>query len=244
MFTAMSSSEKTYIVAGSRPWNRAVFDAQLAHLPGNWHFAATSDELSTPLNFGDRPRYIFFLHWSMRVPDEWLDSHECVCFHMTDVPYGRGGSPLQNLIQRGHRDTMLTALRMVHEMDAGPVYAKRPLSLEGSAEEIYLRAGRLSAEIIADMVRDEPVPVAQSGEPVVFKRRRPEQSAIPADLPDLGALHDFIRMLDAEGYPQAFIEHGGFRLEFSRAALYDGRLVADVKVTRPPSNPPPSAPAP
>ena len=159
----MSSSEKNYIVAGSRPWNRAVFDAQLAHLPGNWHFAATSDELSTPLNFGDRPRYIFFLHWSMRVPDEWLDSQECVCFHMTDVPYGRGGSPLQNLIQRGHRDTMLTALRMVHEMDAGPVYAKRPLSLEGSAEEIYLRAGRLSAEIIADMVRDEPVPVAQSG---------------------------------------------------------------------------------
>ncbi len=25
---------------------------------------------------------------------------ECVCFHMTDVPYGRGGSPLQNLIIR------------------------------------------------------------------------------------------------------------------------------------------------
>lgn len=30
-----------------------------------------------------------------------------------------GGAPLQNLIQRGHRDTMLTALRMVREMDAG-----------------------------------------------------------------------------------------------------------------------------
>ncbi len=244
IFTVMSSFEENYIVAGNHPWNRAAFDAQLVHLPGDWHFAATSEEMATLLNSGGKPRYIFFLHWSMRVPDEWVDTHTCVCFHMTDVPYGRGGSPLQNLIQRGHRDTMLTALRMVHEMDAGPVYAKRPLSLEGSAEEIYIRAGRLSCEIIADMVREGPLPVAQSGEAVIFKRRRPEQSAIPADLSDLGALHDFIRMLDAEGYPQAFIEHGGFRLQFNRAALYGGHLLADVKVTRPPSNQPFSAPAP
>ncbi|GEP42475.1 methionyl-tRNA formyltransferase [Brevifollis gellanilyticus] len=236
----MSSSDPNrYIVAGSRPWNRAVFEEQLQTLPGQWSFASTVEELSDQLQQSPAPRYIFFLHWSMRVPDEWLDTHECVCFHMTDVPYGRGGSPLQNLIARGHRETKLTALRMAHEMDAGPVYAKKPLSLEGSAEEIFLRAGRLSADIIAEMVRTQPEPVPQSGEPTPFKRRRPEQSAIPADLPDLGALHDFIRMLDAEGYPHAFIEHGGFRLEFTRASLYDGRLVADVKVTRPT----PTAPA-
>ncbi len=179
------------------------------------------------------PRYVFFLHWSLRVPEAWLEQHECVCFHMTDVPYGRGGSPLQNLIQRGHRETKLTALRMVNEMDAGPVYAKETLSLEGNAEEIYLRAGRLSAEIIARMIRGHPEPEPQAGNPLIFKRRKPEQSALPPDLPDLGALHDFIRMLDAEGYPKAFLEHGGFRLEFSRAALYDGRLVADVSITRP-----------
>jgi methionyl-tRNA formyltransferase len=38
-------------------------------------------------------------------------------------------------------------------------------------------------------------------------------------------------MLDAEGYPQAFIDHGEFRIHFSRAALYDGRIVADAKIT-------------
>lgn len=63
---------------------------------------------------------------------------------MTDVPYGRGGSPLQNLILAGHADTQLTALKMVEEMDAGPVYAKRPLSLEGKAQDIYEKAGELS----------------------------------------------------------------------------------------------------
>ncbi len=86
---------------------------------------------------------------------EILKEIECVCFHMTDVPYGRGGSPLQNLIVRGHRETRLTALRMTSELDAGPVYLKRNLSLEGGAEEIYLRASALSAEMIQQIVRDE-----------------------------------------------------------------------------------------
>lgn len=233
-----------YLVAGSRPWNRAVYESDLAVLPGVWEFVADAAALEAALQTGPAPRYIFFLHWSMRVPEPVLEAHECVCFHMTDVPYGRGGSPLQNLISRGHRETKLTALRMVHEMDAGPVYAKESLSLEGNAEEIFLRAGRLSAKMIARMVREEPTPVPQTGEPVVFKRRKPAQSELPSELSSLDALHDFIRMLDAEGYPHAFLEHGGFRLEFSRAALYDGRLVADVTITRPTPPQPPAPDAP
>ena len=63
-----------------------------------------------------------------------------------------------------------------------------------------------------------------------FKRRKPEESEIgnPASLQ---ALHDWIRMLDADGYPRAFLNYGAFRFEFSRSALYDGRVVADVKIT-------------
>jgi methionyl-tRNA formyltransferase len=227
----ISADKNHYIVAGSRPWNRKLFVKHIEGLSESWTFASTSEELSFLLTERPEPRYIFFLHWSNRVPDDWLEKYECVCFHMTDVPYGRGGSPLQNLIERGHRETMLTALRMVHEMDAGPVYAKRPLSLEGNAEEIYLRAGRLSFAMISDIISNQILPKDQIGEPVNFKRRTPEQSQVPVDLHDLMPLHDFIRMLDAEGYPQAFIDHGEFRIHFSRAALYDGRIVADAKIT-------------
>ena len=44
---------------------------------------------------------------------------------MTDLPYGRGGSPLQNLIINGHKETMMSALRCVQELDAGPIYLKK-----------------------------------------------------------------------------------------------------------------------
>lgn len=219
-----------YLVVGCKSWHRRIFDERIAALPGTWRYADSPESMEAVGLEAFRPRFIFFLHWSWKVPPRITDNFECVCFHMADVPYGRGGTPLQNLIARGHRDTKLTALRMVQEMDAGPVYAKRDLSLEGSAEEILIRQSLLAVEMIADLIVRQPVPVEQVGEPVVFARRKPSESAI-ASPESLSRLHDFIRMLDGEGYPPAFLDHGGFRYTFKRAALYEGRVAADVVIT-------------
>jgi methionyl-tRNA formyltransferase len=221
---------RTYVVAGCKSWNRRIFDEELAGLPGEWHYIGSPEDFSAAHLRKLAPRYIFFLHWSWKVPSDVVENYECVCFHMTDVPYGRGGSPLQNLIARGHRETKLTALRMTGDFDAGPVYLKERLSLQGSAEETYLRAARISAEMIKRLVREEPDAKTQQGEVVNFKRRKPEDSRIERQS-SLEELHDFIRMLDADGYPHAFLEYGKFRLEFNRSALYDGRVVADVRIT-------------
>ncbi|MBP62390.1 MAG: methionyl-tRNA formyltransferase [Planctomycetaceae bacterium] len=224
-------SQPNYIVAGCKPWNSRVFEQLIRPLPGRWQFVSSPPQLTEELVAGVEPRYLFFLHWSWIVPAALVENRECVCFHMTDVPYGRGGSPLQNLIERGHRSTMLTALRMTEQLDAGPVYVKQPLSLEGGAEEIYLRATELSAKMIEEIVETQPEPQPQQGDPVVFVRRKPEQSEITSP-ESLFGLHDFIRMLDADGYPTAFFERDGFRYEFRRSALYDGRIQADVYITK------------
>lgn len=223
-------STESYIVAGSKPWNRRVFEEVIRHYPGRWHFVGTPGELTPQLVAQISPRYIFFLHWSWKVPQELIDHYECVCFHMTDVPYGRGGSPLQNLILRGHHHTKLAAFRMVAELDAGPVYYKEDLCLCGSAEETYIRATHLASKMIHRIITEHPVPQPQVGTPVVFKRRKSEESRIPRR-DSLQALYDFIRMLDAQGYPRAFLEHEGFRYEFRRAQLYDGEILADVRIT-------------
>jgi methionyl-tRNA formyltransferase len=224
-------SDSTYVVAGVKSWNRRVFDTRIAYFPGQWHFVSDAEELSLSRLSEVDPRYVFFLHWSEIVPEEILDAQECVCFHMTDVPYGRGGSPLQNLIVRGHRESEMTALRMVPELDAGPVYLKRPLSLEGStAEEVFIRSSQLSATMIREIIEKESKPEPQSGEVTTFRRRTPSESAIP-ERESLQELHDFIRMLDAEGYPPAFVDHEGYRFEFRRSSLYDGRIEATVTIT-------------
>lgn len=163
------------------------------------------------------PDYIFMPHWSYLVTDDITDNWECVVFHMTDLPYGRGGSPLQNLIVRGHKETMISAIKVTKELDGGPVYMKRPLSLEGSAQEIFVRcADIIFQEMISVLLTEKVVPRPQEGNPVVFRRRKPEDGQITPDM-ELGKIYDYIRMLDAEGYPRAYLEFGGYRLEFADA---------------------------
>ena len=218
-----------YAIASDRPWNASLAARLTKACAYEFVPIRSADELTAANLSRLRPRYIFFAHWSTRIPQAVWEAHECVVFHMTDLPYGRGGSPLQNLIARGHEETVITALRCVEALDAGPVYLKRPLSLLGSAEEIFVRADRVIEQMICEIQRDEPSPVPQSGEPVVFRRRRPEDGDL-AVVEGLDRWYDWIRMLDAEGYPPAFIDVGGVRLEFRNVARRAGHLEAIVKI--------------
>jgi methionyl-tRNA formyltransferase len=216
----------SFIVASTGEWNLKYFDQFSQRQKGEWNFASTPTELDKLLEVVS-PRYIFFPHWSWIVPDEIIKRYECVCFHMTDLPYGRGGTPLQNLIINGCKKTMLTALRMEKGVDTGPIYYKEPLSLHGPAYDIYKRAARLCWDMVSDFIKEYPNPLPQEGTITTFKRRTPEQSQIPDGL-SLEDVYNYIRMLDAPGYPKAFLEMNGYRLEFSSSEYANGRLSAKV----------------
>ena len=228
---AAAQDERRFLVAGCKSWNEQSFLRCTPVLPGRWTYLGSRDALTVQRIRELAPHQIFFLHWSWKVPAEILDLTRCICFHMTDLPYGRGGSPLQNLIERGHRTTMLTALQMTSEWDAGPVYLKKPLSLDGSAAEILARASDLSFAMIREIVQEHPQPKPQAGPITKFQRRRPQQSRI-AGPASLDRIFDQIRMLDGEGYPAAFIELDGFRYEFSSAKKTDGEITAEVTIRR------------
>ncbi|APU30969.1 hypothetical protein UYA_15055 [Ectopseudomonas alcaliphila JAB1] len=223
-----------YLFVSCKDWHSASFDRLRQRSGERWVWVRDPAALDAAV-IAMAPRYIFFLHWNWRVTEQTLLQHECVCFHMTDLPYGRGGSPLQNLIAAGHRETCLTALRMVEELDAGPIYLKKPMTLEGTAQDIYIRAGKLAEDMIAEIISCRPQPTAQQGAVVTFRRRLPAQSRLP-DTGGLEGLYDHIRMLDASGYPPAFIEYGDFCVEFSNAKLDGDQLYAHV-VLRPRGTP-------
>jgi len=219
------TTKANYIVATIKPWNIEAFRKYSTSLPGNWHLITEPSKLSKELLTELSPEYIFFPHWSWIVPEEILAAFTCVCFHMTDLPYGRGGSPLQNLIVRGHKTTKLTALRMTPELDAGPIYTKVPLSLEGSAQQIFSRQADIVYDVIRFIVETRPEPIEQQGSSTSFTRRTPAESALPLQA-SADQLYDHIRMLDAETYPKAFVEQEGYVVEFADAKLESGLLTA------------------
>ncbi len=76
---------------------------------------------------------------------------------------------MQNLIVLGHKETKISALRVVKELDAGPIYLKKELSLLGTAEEIFIRANKIIEQMIVSIVSHDLKPKQQEGEIVKFK---------------------------------------------------------------------------
>lgn len=177
------------------------------------------------------PQYIFFPHWSWIIDKEIYENFNCIVFHMTDLPFGRGGSPLQNLIDYGIKDTKISAIKVNSGIDTGYIYEKQHLNLNGTADEIFIRASNIIFDkMIPNIIEGNIKPYKQQANNTVeFKRRNSNQSQLKKDF-SLVKIYDYIRMLDGEGYPKAFISYGNYKLEFSRASLKNGRIVADVEI--------------
>ncbi len=225
-----SQKKKCCVLATSQPWNKGMVERLIAQTGRDFVQVSSPKDLSKEWLLSINPEFIFFPHWSHRIDASVFGSFDCVIFHMTDLPYGRGGSPLQNLIARGIYETRISALLCVDEMDAGPIYLKKPLSLFGSAEEIFLRASSVIEEMIVEILVNIHEPMPQEGVPTTFKRRKSEDSNLAA-AQSLGQAFDLIRMLDAEGYPNAFLNVGPFKFEFTRASMKSGQVIADVRIS-------------
>lgn len=220
-----------YIIATTKDWHKRVFYNRQTLDFKDWHIIERHEDLTFDRLSLINPRYVFFPHWSWIVPDEIINNFECVCFHSSDVPYGRGGSPIQNLVIREIQETKISALRMIKELDAGPVYKKDSLSLKGTAQEIYERSAIIIGNMMKWIADNEPKPTEQVGDAVIFKRRKGSDNILPAE-GSLNHLYNHIRMLDADTYPKSFLEHGNFNLEFSGALLNEDALEAKVIIKR------------
>lgn len=219
------------VIAANHQWYYGLAETLSRLTKQEFKLVTKKDELTLEALQFLKPRYVFLPHWSYLIPADIYENFECVIFHMTDLPFGRGGSPLQNLISRGIYETKISALKCSKELDGGPIYIKEPLDLHGNAEEIYIRAAKIIEKMICYMIENEPIPIEQTGEVVCFDRKRPEDGNI-SSLEELQKVFDFIRMLDAEGYPRAFLETEYLKLEFEHAALEYDCVEAHVKITR------------
>lgn len=211
----------TEVVVSSRPWHGGLAERLALKTGRPFVQIGTPGDFTADHLAAIGATRVFVPHWSKIIPETVFGAFETIIFHMTDLPYGRGGSPLQNLIVRGHGETMISALRCEAGLDTGPIYMKRPLSLEGTAQQIFERAGDIIEGMITEIVANDPEPQAQTGEVTEFRRRKPGDGDL-APLCDAARVFDHIRMLDAEGYPRAFVECGPWRIEFE-GARFDGQ---------------------
>ena len=220
-----------YLIVTTKSWNIHNFELLKNKFSNNeWYLIKDKTNFTYDNVIEINPKYIFFPHWSWKIPKDLYENYECIAFHMTDLPFGRGGSPLQNLIIQGYKKTKVSAFKVTDKLDAGPIYLKKDLVLDGTADEIFRRASKIIFfEMIPHIMKNTPEPHPQKGKTTIFKRRRPEDSDI-SNLNDLDKVYDYIRMLDAESYPKAFIEKNNIRIEFKNAKKKKNKIVANAKI--------------
>lgn len=212
-------------IAGQRSWTAEAF-------AGDGRFSTYVSNLDG-LRVLPKGSWIFFVHWSDKVPTDVTSDYVCVGFHMTPLPYGRGGNPLQNLILLGHKQTRLTSYRMTEELDAGPIYMQEgPIDIDvGAAEGIYHYISILALDMAHRIWVQKPEPKPQEGEAVTFRRLEPEDSFLPARL-SVDELFDRIRMLDAPGtLPSAYLRYGNMIVHFTKARHYGAFVTAEALIS-------------
>ena len=220
----------TYILLSEKEWHKELFYNLKEKVKANWVLIDKKESFNYSTLKKIKPSKIFIPHWSYIISENIYTDFECIVFHMTDLPYGRGGSPLQNLIVRGHTETKISALKVIEKLDAGEIYLKKNLSLEGTAQEIFVRSSQVIEEMIISIINDKITPKPQKGKETVFKRRKPSDGNIQ-NLESSNKIYDYIRMLDADTYPPAFLETKYFKFEFTKANLQsDQTIIANVRI--------------
>lgn len=218
-----------YVIFSLKTWNKKAYENNKHNLVGNWFFYNDKKFLNEEHLDKIKPQYIFFPHWSLIIPENIYLKYTCILFHMTNLPYGRGGSPLQNLISRGFKKTLVSAISVQQEVDSGDIYCQEELLLKGNAQKIYEKMADITIDLIRKIINGNYIKKKQTGKITFFKRRVPKESVLPKN-GSIEKIYDHIRMLDAETYPLAFINHGNLKVYFSKAKIKNNMITVKAKI--------------
>ena len=113
-----------FLLLSEKSWHDELYEKLKQRPDEKWSRIANKKDFRIEFLDELNPSKIFIPHWSYIIPKSIHNKYECILFHMTDLPFGRGGSPLQNLIVRGHKDTKISAIQVKDGIDTGDIYLK------------------------------------------------------------------------------------------------------------------------
>ena len=211
----------TYIFCGYRDWAIDLYNRLSKKY--RIHLITSPKTLTIKRIQKINPKMIFFPDWSWIIPTEIVKNYQCVCFHESNLPKFRGGSPIQNQIIRGIKKTKTTAFLMDEGLDTGDILLQRSLSLEGSLDNIFEQMISNDYQMIIKIINGKYAIKKQCGKPTTYKRRKPEESELTNLNYSKRYLYNFIRML-ADPYPNAYLKVGTHKIIFKSAKLIKNKL--------------------
>jgi methionyl-tRNA formyltransferase len=156
------------------------------------------------------------------IPKELLDRALWLNVHPSLLPRWRGAAPVERAIMAGDTETGVSIIRLVEELDAGPIGAVRafPIAPLDDAGSVFARAARLAPQLV-DEALEAGAFRPQEGEPTYAEKIGPPDRELDWSRPP-EELHNRIRALSP--HIGARGELHGRPVIVWRSRLVDGEL--------------------
>lgn len=177
----------------------------------NTHIINLVQQLSEDTRGGD---ILFLISCSEIIPETLLQrfKHRLVV-HASDLPDGRGWSPLVWQVLDGRQDITVSLLEAVEPVDTGPIWKKHVIRIEPHELADEINHKLFDAELAlmdfaldhAETIQPQPQDLSTSGH--YFRKRTPSDSQLDPDK-TLREQFDLLRICDPQRYPATLTLHG------------------------------------
>jgi methionyl-tRNA formyltransferase len=135
--------------------------------------------------------------YGLIVPEPVLAERLWLNVHPSLLPRWRGAAPVERAIMAGDRETGVTIIELVKELDAGPVAAQQRFAIgqDEDAGAVFGKAADVAVALLEDVLQtSEPSLREQHGEPTYAAKITAEERRLDLDRP-ARELVDHVRAL-------------------------------------------------
>ena len=153
---------------------------------------------------------VFYLSYHSVVPQAVLAlGGNNLVVHASDLPHGRGWSPLTWQVLEGREGITLTLFEATDSVDAGPIYIQKNLELSGTElikelrEVIGIQTISICAQFVTQFFQMVNNSHEQVGLATYYRRRTPDDSRIDPSR-SIEDQFNLLRVVDNDRYPAFF----------------------------------------
>jgi methionyl-tRNA formyltransferase len=175
-------------------------------------------------DFDPEEDVVVLVAYGALIPEPVLDRALWLNVHPSLLPRWRGAAPIERALMAGDRETGVTIIKLVQELDAGPIAAQQafPVGEDDDYGSIAARAAEVGAELLEPVLSD-PSFTPQPEEGVTYAEKiGPEDRALDWSRPPEELLNQ-IRALSPHIGARGEIE--GRPVTVWRARIEQGKLV-------------------
>lgn len=145
----------------------------------------------------------------------------CINVHFSLLPQYRGAAPVNWAIMRGEKETGVTTMQIVEELDAGAILLQRACAIgeTETAPELMSRLSSMGAELLSKTLTrlDEIGPTEQDEEKATFAPVLQKEDGVINWMLDAAQIERRVRGL--QPWPNAYTQYNSQRLVIWRASV-------------------------